>query len=102
LAIRKSADESFVLDGDRGAWFERCQRALVLSGFSNVSSNANLWQLAGDYHKATVWGSILVTLTPDSGRTRVVAKATANVDNIGALFASPTGKVLKAFKAGLA
>jgi len=102
MAIRKSAEESFVLDGDRRAWFEKCGQALAAAGFGNVSPNSQLWQLSADYHKATVWGTILVTILPDTDHTRIVAKATANVDNVFALFRSPTQKVLDAFKAQLA
>jgi hypothetical protein len=48
-----------------------------------------------------VWGEILITLLPAEGEnTKIAMRATAGVDNVWALFASPTKKILAAFKVG--
>jgi hypothetical protein len=49
----------------------------------------------------STWGAIAVTLLPEGGNTKIVAKATANIDNIFALFKSPGQTILAAFKQGL-
>ena len=102
MAIRKSVEEVIVVDGPRNQWISRCEEALRSRGFGGVKANSALNQVEGTYHKFFVWGEVLVTLLPEGGNTKIVAKATANVDNIYALFSSPTKKILTAFKDGLA
>jgi hypothetical protein len=101
MAIRRSVERVIVVDGPRNQWISRCEHALQSGGFSAVEANTTLNQIEGTYHKVFVWGEILVTLLPEGANTRIVAKATANVDNIWALFSSPTKKILTVFKAGL-
>jgi len=101
MAVRKSVEETLVVDGPRDKWLSRCQSALQKAGFSAVKANSALNQVEGEYHKFLVWGEILVTLMPDGQNTKIVAKATANVDNIWTLFCSPTNKIIGAFKDGL-
>jgi len=102
MAIRRSVEEVLVVDGVRNQWVSRCEQALRSGGFGGVKVNTALNQVEGVYHKFFVWGEIVVTLLPEGGNTKIVAKATANVDNIWALFSSPTKKILQTFKAGLA
>ena len=101
MAIRKSLQEELVLSGSREAWMEKCSAALEASGFKNVTKNGPLFQIAANYKKFTVWGEILITLTPSGSDTKVAATSTANVDNIFALFKSPNKAILSAFKEGL-
>lgn len=102
MAIRKSKEEVFVVDGDRELWLQRCQAALERGRFSDVNVSAALWQLQARYRKLTTWGSIDITLLPVSeGQTKVTVVVTSNVDNIYALFRSPGTKILEAFKEGL-
>ena len=55
-----------------------------------------LGQLSGDYKKATVWGSLQVTLLPEGeAQTRLDLEATANVDNVFAAFGSPGKKIIE-------
>jgi hypothetical protein len=46
----------------------------------------------------TVWGEIIVTLSPEADNVKINAKSTANADNIFALFSSPNQKILDQFK----
>lgn len=101
MAIRKSVEETIVVDGPRDQWLARCKGALETGGFGGVKANATLNQVEGTYHKFVVWGEILITLLPNGASTKIIAKATANVDNIWALFSSPTKKILGAFKSNL-
>jgi hypothetical protein len=102
MAIRKSKEEAFVIDGDRELWLQRCQMALEQGGFSDIKVSAALWQLQAQYRKLTIWGSIDITLLPVSeGQTNITVAVTSNVDNIYALFRSPGRKILEAFKEGL-
>jgi hypothetical protein len=101
MAIRKSIEEAFVVAGSREDWLARCEDALIAQGFSGVKSNSTLCQVEGAYHKFLVWGEILVTLFPEGTNTKIVAKATANADNIWALFGSPSKKILTVFKESL-
>ena len=101
MAIRKSMQEEMVVSGAREAWLEKCSRALESSGFTKVNTNGTLFQIEGDYKKATTWGTILVTLTPAGDDTKITAVSTANVDNAFALFKSPNKKILGKFKEGL-
>jgi hypothetical protein len=100
MALRKSVEEVLVVTGERAEVFQRCQRSLTSSGFSAIEANPTLYQLTAKFRKLTTWGEILVTLIPEGTNTRLTLKATANVDNIYALFSSPTKKVLTAFKTG--
>lgn len=102
MAIRKSVEEVIVVDGPRNQWISRCEHALRSGGFGGVNANTALNQVEGTYHKFFAWGEVLVTLLPEGENTRIVTKATANMDNIWALFTSPTKIILKAFKDGLA
>lgn len=102
MAIRKSADEVIVVEGLREQWLEKCEAALRQGGFSKISSDRELWQIHANYKKMTVWGTLDITLRPHGdGSTELHARATANVDNVFALFRSPTKHILESFKSGL-
>jgi len=98
MGVRKSAEEELVVNGSREEWFSRLSEALLYSDFKNVKKNESLFQIQGDYKKLTTWGTLEVTLIPDGDSTKIKAVATANVDNIYALFKSPTKAILQAFK----
>jgi hypothetical protein len=101
MAIRKSAEETLVIGGPRNEVFRRCERALKSQAFTEVTTNATLYQIQRQLHKLTVWGEILITLLPADGENTTIAiRGTAGVDNVWALFASPTKKILETFKAG--
>lgn len=102
MAIRKDVTEEFVVDGPRQRWLPKVQVALETSGFKNVRSNHELHQVTADYQKATTWGTLKVTLTPEAAGTRIVALATGNVDNAFALFKSPGKTILERFKQAIA
>ncbi len=102
MAWRKSAEETLVLAGGRDEWLPKVQRTLETTGFKKVEASQTLFQAKGNYKSMTIFGDILVTLLPEgAGHTRIQMKATAHVDNIFALFRSPTRKLLERFKAGL-
>lgn len=101
MAVRKSVEETIVVDGPRDKWLARCKDSLQKAGFGAVKANPALNQVEGTFRKFSVWGEILITLTPEGQNTKIVAKSTANVDNIFALFSSPTKKILAAFKDNL-
>lgn len=101
MAVRKSAEETVVVAGDRETWMVKCRQALERSGFSKIEAMPALFQLQGGYKKATVYGEILLTLLPEGSSTRINIKATANMDNLFALLKSPTKEIIKKFKEGL-
>ena len=72
--------EELVVSGDRAEWLEKCANALASSGFTKITKNTALSQIEPDYKKLTVWGTILVTLTPAGSDTKLTIVSTANVD----------------------
>jgi hypothetical protein len=101
MAVRKSAEETVVVDGDRAQWLDRCQKAMESGGFKKVTVDPTLFQLTGTYRKASLAGRLDVTLTPVSGGTELAMRSTGNVDNVFALFKSPNQRILAAFKSNL-
>ncbi len=104
MGIRKSMEEQIRVDGNRDIWLDKVQQALEVSQFTNISCNKTLYQVNADYKKLTVWGEISITLiSVDTAKeqTDIHIKATANVDNIYALFKSPIKTIIEAFKTGL-
>ena len=102
MAVRKSVEDVFVVDGPRDEWLSKVEQALTTQGFTNVQTSAALYQADASYKKATVWGTLAVTLLPEGeAATRIRATATANVDNLFAAFSSPGRKILGRFKQGL-
>lgn len=100
MAIRKTVEEAFVVAGARDEVLRRCEHVLSAQGFTHVNSNSVLFQVEGKLHKFALWGEIVLALLPEGANTKIVAKATANVDNVFALFRSPSMKILQAFKSG--
>jgi hypothetical protein len=101
MAIRKSVEEVIVVAGPREMWLNRCAQALQNSGFTKIGVNPGLFQVSGDYKKLSIWGEILIILLPEGPNTRLAVKSTANVDNVYALFKSPTKEIISKFKEGL-
>ena len=102
MAVRKTIEESFVVAGAREEWLPKCCDALEVGRFTGIETSETLGQITANYKKAATWGTISLTLTPEGDSTRIVAKATANVDNVFAIFSSPGQRILKQFKAGIA
>jgi hypothetical protein len=98
MAIRNSLQEEIVVSGDRVEWLDKCVNALTSSGFTKINKNAHLSQIEAAYRTWKVWGTILVTLIPVGSDTKITMVSTANVDNLWALFQSPTKSILTAFK----
>lgn len=102
MAIRKSIEEVLVVDGTRDGWYVRSYAALESAGFSKIEAAQPLWQLQAMYRRMTIWGSLDVTLLPEGDeQTRITLVATGNVDNVYALFRSPSRAILKTFKSAL-
>ena len=101
MAIRKSMQEELVVSGTREDWLKKCTYALRSSGFSKITTHAELRQIEANYRKFMTWGTITITLMPAGNETKITAMSTANVDNIYALFRSPTKMILSKFKEGL-
>lgn len=102
MAVRKMTEDTMVVAGSRDAWLTKCQAALQTQGFTKVQASQTLYQLKANYKKATVWGDLELTLLPEGAdSTKLTARATANVDNIFALFSSPGRKILDRFKHGI-
>lgn len=102
MAIRKSTEEEFEILGNVEAVLKRCSAALVAGGFSNIVVQESTSTIQANYKKFSVWGEIGITLFAlvDS-RARVKIKATANYDNVYALFSSPNKKIISAFRDAL-
>jgi hypothetical protein len=102
MAIRKRVEETLVVDGAREAWLTRSRTALELRGFTKIEVSEALFQVRANYKKFTTWGDIQISLLPSGdAATAVQVAATANVDNVFALFKSPGRKIVDEFKAGL-
>lgn len=102
MAARKTIEEVVVVDGDRASWLARSESALHRQGFTRVAVDETLYQITANYKKLTVWGAFQVSLSPaEASSTAITMRATANVDNIYAIFSSPGRKIITRFKQGL-
>ena len=101
MAVRKSKEETFSVKGNQEEWLKKAEQALLRGEFTNVKTNKIINQITGDYKKLTVWGQIIVTISPEGGNVNIKAAATANADNVFALFSSPNQKILDQFKNNL-
>ncbi len=101
VGIRNSKCETLVVPGDRSAWLTRCTNALRSAGFSGIEERSSLYQIEAKYRRLTVWGGITVILLPSGGSTDMRVEAWANADNVYAAFSSPTGRIIREFKANL-
>jgi hypothetical protein len=101
MAIRKSQEENFSVQGTSIEWVEKVERALKKGRFTNIKVNNTINQITGDYKKFTVWGEIIVTVLHEGEGIKINVKSTANVDNIFALISSPNQKILNQFKNNL-
>ena len=101
MAVRKSSEETLVVGGSREFWLPKCKAALETGGFSKIQMSETLLQLEGALRKMTVCGSIVVTLLPDGGNTKIHIKSTGNMDNLFALLKSPNKAIAAAFKRGI-
>ncbi len=98
MAIRKSIEETISVSGEREMWIEKCKTSLTKAGFKNINTNIVTFQVGGELKNLTIFGEILLTLLPENNNTKIIMKATANIDNIYALFKSPTKAILNKFK----
>ena len=73
-------------------------QSLQLAGFKNIEDNNFLNQIKASYKSFTTVGYIIITMSEENGYVCIEAEATANMDNIYALFSSPTQKILNKFK----
>lgn len=102
MGISKSVEETVVLNGPGMYWGPRCVTAMEVSGFRVTAVNEAAGRVEGSFKKATTWGKLVVTVVPAGpSATQITAKATANVDNVYAMFRSPGRKILEEFKAAL-
>lgn len=101
MAIRKSVNLNFTVDKGRDDFFSDCELALQKGNFKDISINKTLYTLNAKYKTFTVVGDIEIALHPHNERTSVQVTSTGNVDNVFALFASPTKKIAEAFKSNL-
>ena len=63
MAIRKSKEENFEVNGTIEDWKTKVEKALEIGEFTSIKSNNILNQINANYKKLTVWGEISVTLT---------------------------------------
>ncbi len=101
MAIRKSKEENFKVNGAIEDWKTKVEKALEIGEFTSIKSNNILNQINANYKKLTVWGEISVTLTENNGKVKINAVSTANSDNVFALFNSPNKVILDNFKNNL-
>ena len=101
MAIRKSKKERYKVKGSVEFVRLSILKALKSGGFTNVKEIGFVNQITASYKKMTVWGTITITMLEAGEFVILDAEATANIDNIYALFSSPTKKILAKFKEGL-
>ncbi len=101
MAIRKSKVENFHINSDLPTTRKNVISALNSGGFTSIKENDVINEFRADYKKLTMYGSIAITLTAVVNGVDLRIEATANVDNVYALFSSPIQKILTAFKDNL-
>ena len=101
MAIRKSKEENFEVNGTIEDWKSNVEKALEKGEFTSIKTNNILNQINANYKKLTVWGEISITLTENNGKVKINAISTANSDNVFALFSSPNKVILDNFKNNL-
>ncbi len=101
MAIRNSKKERYKVKGSVEFVRISILKALKSGGFTNVKEIGFVNQITASYKTMTVWGSISLIMFEEGEFVIIDAEATANIDNIYALFSSPTKKILAKFKQGL-
>jgi len=101
MAVRKSKEQTYQVNGNIPEIKEKCLNALSIGGFNKVSSNDLLNEISANYKKTFVIGKIQIVLAEQNDKTNIFVKSTANSDNIFALFSSPNDKIMNAFKDNL-
>lgn len=101
MAIRKSKEENFEVNGTLEDLKLQVENALKKGEFTSINTNNVLSQITANYKKLTIWGEISITLTENNGKVKIMAISTANSDNIFALFTSPNKVILDNFKNNL-
>lgn len=101
MAIRKSKEENFQINGNIEEVLQNCKIALEKGEFTKINVNEVINQINADYKKFSVWGEIKITLTENNNKVNVNVTSTANADNLFALFSSPNDKILNQFKSNL-
>ena len=101
MAIRKSKEENFEVNGTLEDLKAKVENALKKGEFTSINTNSVLNQITANYKKLTVWGEISITLTENGEKVKINAVSTANSDNIFALFNSPNKVILDNFKNNL-
>lgn len=98
MGIKKSKEEIIFAKGTCEEVHKRIAVALHNGGFRNIKPNLQTNQVTATYKKLTVWGEVAINILPKNDGFNVCVKSTANVDNIFALFFSPTKKIIDQFK----
>jgi hypothetical protein len=49
MAIRKTAEEEFIVNGDKDVWFRNCTTALDTGGFKDIRENTTLSQIEAKF-----------------------------------------------------
>lgn len=103
MGIRKSVEEQFFVQGDVAGWLPQVEQAFQKQGFKNVRITPGTGQVEADFKPwvGTLYGDVRVTLVQHGRQTQFNITATANVDNIFALGASPGKRLIDKLKEGL-
>ncbi len=102
MAIRKSTEEDFEIAENVEALLKSCTGALEAGGFKNIKVQELTSTMQADYKRFPACGEVSITLFRlADNRTKISVKATANYDNIYALFSSPNQKIIRAFRDAL-
>ena len=101
MAIRNKKEENYTINNSLEKVRASIINALKAGGFTSIAENKMINQITANYKKFTVWGNITITIEESNYGTKVQTVAVANVDNIYALFSSPTRRILDKFKKNL-
>lgn len=101
MAIRRSKEENYVINSPVNDAKYNILQALNAGGFTSIKEHEVVNQITAKYRTVTVLGDIKLTLEEHDGKTKVHAVATANADNVYALFSSPTQKIFNKLKENL-
>jgi hypothetical protein len=103
LGIRKSVQDEFLAAGDVATWLRQVEAAFRDQGFKNVRVISAIGQVDAEFKPwvGTLYGDVKVTLRQHGQQTQFNVTATANVDNVFALGASPGMRLIEKLKDGL-
>ena len=99
MAIRKKYEDSLIVGGSPEENLEKALQSLQKAGFKKVRREGSLLRLKGEWKPlvGTLYGDILLSMSPQGANTQIDIVISAAVDNAYALFNSPGERIKTKF-----